>query len=374
MIIKYISPLGAGLKDGSTYDNAMPAVSGNNTWSVAFVSGCTIGTEYRVLPGNYTYTASIATTQFASGVWGSGYWFYGSDASGNRLTPVRLANGRLDSTNYPVFRPSGNTLFFNGAKTAVNFSCLKFFDLGTSTSSLLNPGGVNIIYGCEFIRNASSATTSMLDLTGGSNHIVNCDFIASGVLHAAILNDTASADFISDCLFFKAFSSSGGNAISGSFSNATITNCAFVNIPTHVIWNTSTAPVLTINNNIFYNTKGHAIVVTGVFTPAITTNRIAIFNCAFYNVSGYAFWQRPAKNTIKAYNNSFYNMGSGIYSHIPTNETTGYTLVGNNNDFFNPNILDMRYTPNNSLVGKGLLGRNLGFDQNKMNYGFAGGA
>ena len=381
--VVYVTQTGGGLRDGSSWDNAL----GDNQLQIAIdaVAGCGGNGQVWVATGVYKPTGTPAapgTDRNASFALKNGVAIYGGFAGTETalrdrpaINPVAAHPssttlsgdiGTVDNSNDNSFHVINNPASLSLTTSAVLDGFVIMGGAGSDQGGgMVNEASSPTIRNCSFIGNsvsASGGTTqggAMANNNSSSPQLTNCVFLsnsASGGITSqggAMANTNSSPQLI-NCVFQSNSISGGsssstkrGGAIYNINSSPNLTNCAFLSNSASgsglnfggAIYNTNSSPKLT-NCSFLSNSasnQGGAIFNTGS-SPTLTNcsfqgntaaggrvmtnasnSRLQLINCVVFGNGGSSTFS--GVNSITATYSLFDNTVTG-YSSDPTNLTT----------------------------------------------------
>ena len=261
----FISPAGAGSKDGSSVANALQAIDSGD-WSTDIEGLDRANKRFVFLSGTYAHTTQLTFSGSAPTDEQPNQWV-GADSSGNILRPKFDSSGiRLDLTNYPLFVNSANTSSINTEEFTF-YKCLSFentnasYSQGSIVEATTTDADAQSWLGCSF--------------KAGTNNLNSEVMVANGTSYTMCVFETTTANFdrvfdvrsncnITNCRIIGAGGHEGG-VVSGDGDGMTITAFSSV-IRDTVIMNCH-------GDGIFYNNTN-------------TRSQINVINCTIVNVGG----------------------------------------------------------------------------------------
>lgn len=214
----YISPDGAGLKDGSSVDNALQAIDSGD-WSTDIEGLDRADKRFIFLEGTYNCTTMLLITGSAATDTAPNQWV-GAKSDGTILRPKFDETGlRLDLTNYPKFVQSSNERLFR-SEEYTSYKCLSFENTNASYSQAgVVEGGSGFQYqhwvGCRF--KAAPASDTAHIVSGRIFHMTMCEMEATTTQYESIYeNQHNTSSSLVDCRIIGGGDSSGsgdGNGI-----------------------------------------------------------------------------------------------------------------------------------------------------------------
>ena len=219
----YISPDGAGLKDGSSVANALQAIDSGD-WSTDIEGLDRADKRFIFLEGTYNCTSTLVFTGSAPLDTTPNQWV-GAKSDGTILRPKFTESGlRLDLTNYPKFVMSSNSAIVTTA-TNTSYKCLSFENTNASYSQANGIFGAavnqQVFLGCRF--KAAPANNNAVIFKSQTTNLSMCELEATTTQYMSIYINTASnAVAVTNCRVIGGGDSSGsgdGNGIEYSGSS-----------------------------------------------------------------------------------------------------------------------------------------------------------
>jgi len=372
----FLSPDGAGSKDGSDIDNAFQAITSGD-WTSSLDSQTLQDRKWIWLGGTYNCTTQLVTSATAPTAAAPMQWV-GADSSGNILRPKFDETGMsLDLTNYPKFICSENVeMIFTHEHTS--YKCLSFENTSASFSKsgiIENTAGdldVQLWTGC-FFKVATSNSTGVEVLTMSNSNLSMCEVVLDSGPFSSLAR-LLSGGMCENCRFRGPGTSSdsgneGGMRINSG--NINITNTVIYNVPGSGIFHEST------NDRQSIQVQGCSIIncgENGIDTTSIDGTNIAsrgaamecciIFNCANGIVAAAEDGRQPGAQ--------YAAMGSNTanFSNMDSYEDFVDVVAITTADFVDYANNDFRIR-RDSVLYKILGGKNMGALQNE-DYEFVG--
>ena len=226
----FISPAGAGNKDGTSVANALQAIDSGD-WSTDMEGIDRANKRFIFLTGTYACTTNLVITGSAATTSTPNQWV-GAKSDGTILRHKFDETGlRLDLTDYPLFVMSENVEMITLDENTF-YKCLSFENTNVSytrssildsTSSVTDQQG---FVGCNFKANCQGANAEVMILSGTYAHM--CVFESVGDHYDRIVDGRTT--HVLDCRFIGPATSGSGdgdgytvNSGNGSFTNSIIT-------------------------------------------------------------------------------------------------------------------------------------------------------
>tara|TARA_Y100001937_G_scaffold128667_1_gene206596 strand:+ start:1895 stop:3031 length:1137 start_codon:yes stop_codon:yes gene_type:complete len=240
----FISPAGAGSKDGSSVANALQAIDSGD-WSTDIEGLDRANKRFIFLEGTYAHTTKLTFSGSAPTDEQPNQWV-GAKSDGTILRPKFDQTGlRLDLTNYPLFVNSSNTTSVD-TEEHTYYKCLSFentnasYNQGSIVESATSDIDAQMWFGCNF--KAAPANDNAEVMVGNSTIFSMCVFESTTKQYDRIL-DLRSNTNVSDCRIIGGGTSSG----SGDGDGVTTTNyfgklerCVICNVHGHGFNHTAT--------------------------------------------------------------------------------------------------------------------------------------
>jgi hypothetical protein len=305
---KYVTPTGAGTKDGSSEANAMSWAELKTAMSAGTAAA---GDRYNIKSGTYTISASDDTWTndgaFSSPIWFRGY----NNTPGDLDNQGHTAAGLLNTTNFPVISYTSLRRLNASGSSYCFWQNLKIVSSGVN-NNLFASGTSNVIYRCS-ISQASTQAGGTVSLSTGS------------VLYDCDLSQTAA--------------SGTGSVVSVSTNHCRVINCRILRSPAHGITSGGgSVGHLIVSGCVIGYCAGDGINYTGTTAgTVITTIGNTLFSCGGNGISmGAVSFNSP----VVAVNNIIINCGAvGIYSNYEsTAQNNGFAVVNRFRDNTTANI------------------------------------
>ncbi|GAB3999539.1 hypothetical protein GCM10028807_50050 [Spirosoma daeguense] len=349
--ILYVTQQGAGLRDGSSWSNAL----GANQLQIAINTAANCGGNRQVWVATGTYKSTTGSDRTLSFSMRNGVALYGGFAgTETALTDRPAINpvtgqpssttlsgdiGSLGNTSDNSFRVISNPASLSLTTTAVLDGFVITGGAGGSLGGgMFNDASSPTIRNCSFVNNSVVVTSSstsrggaMYNGNGSSPQLTNCSFQGNSIsgssgnasYGSAISNFTNSSPLLLNCSFVNNSVSGSANNFGGAMannvsSNPQLINCSFLNNSAvggtttrgGAINNGSSSPQL-INCSFLSNSvSGASTNLGGAIANGNTS--VQLTNCVLFNNGG---------------NNTFYNTTASVtatYSLLD-DTVTGYT-------------------------------------------------
>jgi hypothetical protein len=368
---RFVSPTGGGNQNGLSAQNPMRAVSGN-LWTTG-VTGASLGTCLRFLPGEYVVTGTL-TLPNATRI--SGIFLWGCDSSGNLIETRRNNNTLLlNKENLPIIIASGSNEIIGTVRNWIEYRSLHFKTIrGISDGGnyMVRIGSNSRISGCAF---SISNNDIGLRVNSTFNLIANSDFLiytdSAGV---ECVTTTAPNSNFTNCIFTGITPSGGIYPIYSGVFGCNFTNCIFADsyLGDAISGVSATSLSCNIDHCLFYNIGNNAI-----YNEASSTHVngfINVTNSLFVNVTGFIYETLSANynNTAYIYGNAFFNIGSGVYTASKNNPTGIITPLSNSNIFATPVSSGYLLSNNNICQVLDMFNGDIGPTFSKNIYSFIG--
>ncbi len=355
----YVTPTGAGLRDGSTVSNALAGTALRG----ALTSACASST---LLLGNGLYRPTEGNSRTLSFVIPSGIQIYGgyeasfvtrtTNPSGTTLTGEINAAGLADNSLHVVrFQNVNSSTRLDGVMVTAgnaNGSNPDFWGGGIYNSGQNGGNSRPTLTNCTFVGNIASSSGGALFNDGfagnSSPTITNCVFTSNttGSNGGAIANDGASngvsSPTITNCVFTNNTATAFGGAISNNYASPVLTSCTFTS---------NSCPE---NGGAVYNTNSRFALTTSMFNGNaarfggavyLTDSQPGIADCTF------------TSNTATSSGGAIHTSGSSLTALRSTFFTNRSNANGGavTNDGGTPSFLTCRFTDNTSGSSGGVF-------------------
>ena len=291
----FISPAGAGSKDGSSVANALQAIDSGD-WSTDIEGLDRANKRFVFLSGTYAHTTQLTFSGSAPTDEQPNQWV-GADSSGNILRPKFDSSGiRLDLTNYPLFVNSANTSSLN-AEEHTYYKCLSFentnasYSQGSVVEATTSDIDAQSWLGCSF--KAAAANTNAEVMVGNNTSFSMCVFESTTTNFDRIL-DVRSNCNVDNCRIIGGggfdFGVTNGDgdgmtitAFSSIIRNTVIMNCHGDGIKLN---NSNARGMINIQNCTIVNVGGDGVDCSIVTSNANTATQGVIEGCIIFNAGG----------------------------------------------------------------------------------------
>ena len=288
----FLSPDGAGSKDGSTIGNAFQAITSGD-WTSSLDSQTLQDRRWIWLEGTYNCTTQLVTSGTVPTAAAPMQWV-GADSSGNILRPKFIENGmKLDLTNYPKLICSTNVeMIFTHEHTG--YKCMSFENtseaytksgiIENSTSDL----DVQPWVGCYFEAHESNSN-GVETLTMSNSDMHMCELVMSGGSpgYNAVCRLAGAASMTNCRVSGPSTLSAGGNSdgVRINSGNCSVRDTLISNIAGDAFFHESTndRQVLQVSNCSFIDISGSGIDITNLDGSNTSTRSAAMECCIFFN-------------------------------------------------------------------------------------------
>jgi hypothetical protein len=239
----FISPAGAGSKDGSSVANALQAIDSGD-WSTDIEGLDCANKRFVFLTGTYNVTTNLVFSGSAASNTQPNQWV-GADASGNILRPKFDETGlRLDLTDYPKFVMSENVEIITQNEDTF-YKCLSFENTnsGYSLSAIIDSSTADADrqgwVGCSFKANCQGTNAEVM--VGNNTYFHTCVFESVGDIYDRIFDGRNT--HINNCRFIGPSTSGSGGDGDGytvTSGNGSFINCIITRVHGHGYIQTST--------------------------------------------------------------------------------------------------------------------------------------
>ena len=286
----FISPDGAGSKDGSSVANAFQAIDSGD-WNSSLDSQTMQNRRWVWLTGTYNCTTQLVLSATAPTAAAPMQWV-GADASGNVLRPKFDSTGmNLDLTNYPKIICSENVeMYLTNEHTS--YKCMSFENTSSSynKNSIIESttGDIDIQNwtGCFFKVATSNGTGSEVLIMANSN-LTMCEFVMASGNFQSVLRFTSNGQLDNCRVKGPGTSSVSGNqdGVAINSGNIIINNTVIHSVPGDGLFHESTndRQSVMITNSSIINCGGNGIDTTNLDGTNIATKAALMENCIIFN-------------------------------------------------------------------------------------------
>ncbi len=232
----FISPAGAGSKDGSSVANALQAIDSGD-WSTDMEGIDRANKRFIFLTGTYACTTNLVITGSAAAIDTPNQWV-GAKSDGTILRPKFDETGlRLDLTDYPLFVMSANEEMITQDENTF-YKCLSFENTNSSynksaivdsTTSVNDSQGW---VGCNFKANCQGTNAEVMVCSNTYFH--TCVFESVGDIYDRIV-DARNTHFNHCRVIGPSTSGSGGDGdgYTVTSGNGSMMNCIITRVHGH---------------------------------------------------------------------------------------------------------------------------------------------